>query len=291
MLPKVVITCAVTGNAATREQHPQLPYSPEEIAESALLAAEEGAAIAHIHVRDPETGKASMKLDYYREVVERIRAGNPNLLISLTTGPGSRFCPSEDDPKVAAPGTSLTTPEIRAQHITALKPDIASLNFNTMNFGKFPVLNTQDHARKIARIIRAAGVRPEIELFDSGDIHFAREMISTGEVAGPGQFSLVLGVKYGFEATTEAMMYARSLLPPGCFWTGFGTGRAGFPMAVQSWLLGGHIRIGLEDSLQLRKGVLAPSNAAMVAQIRDILKQFGTEPANVAQARQLLGLA
>lgn len=290
MHSRVVITCAITGNFTTRDQNPALPITPEEIAESALAAAEEGAAIVHIHVRDPETGKPSTNLDYYRDAVERIRARNRNLILNITTGPGCRFCLSEDDPKVAAPGTTLTLPENRVRQIEMLKPEIATLDLNTMNSGNDIVVNTPKHVTQMARMIRAAGAKPEIELFDSGDIHLARDLIRKGELEGPGMYSLVLGVKYGFDASPETMFFGRSMLPPGAFWTGFGIGRAHFPMAMQSWLLGGHIRVGMEDTVHLKKGELTPSNAALVAYIRDILKQFGTEPATSDEARALLGL-
>lgn len=290
MLPKVVITCAVTGNFTSREQNPALPVTPEEIADAALAAAEEGAAIAHLHVRDPETGKPSMKLEYYRDVVERIRKRNPALILNITSGPGCRFCMSADDPRVAGPGTTLTSPENRVRQIELLKPEIGTLDLNTMNSGQDVVMNTPAHVTRMARLIRGAGVKLEVELFHTGDIQLANDLIKAGEL-GDAQFSLVLGVKYGFAATPQTMLFAMSQLPPGAFWTGFGTGRTSFPMAMQSWLLGGHIRVGLEDAVQIKKGVLAPSNAAMVAHIRDVLRQFGTEPASTAEARSTLGLA
>ena len=291
MHSKVVITCALTGNFTTREQNPAVPITPEEISDSALAAAEEGAAVAHIHVRDPQTGKPSMELEYYRQVVERIRDKNPSLILNITTGPGCRFVMSDDDPRKAAPGTTLTLPEIRARQIRTLRPDIGTVDLNTMNSGKDAVINTPGHVAQIARIIREAGAKPEIELFDSGDIHMARDLMRNGVFEGPGMFSLVLGVKYGFDPSPETMLYARNLLPPGAFWTGFGIGKAHFPMAIQSWLLGGHIRVGLEDTVHLKKGMLAPSNAALVTHIRDILKQFGVDPATTAEARELIGLA
>src|SRR3984885_162035 len=204
---KTFLTCAITGNLTRPEQSPHLPITPQQIADSALEAAEAGAAVAHIHVRDPETGCPSMSLDLYRDVVERIRARNPSLIINLTTGPGGRFAPSEDDPKVAGPGTTLMAPERRVEHIAALRPDISTLDLNTMNSGGEVVINTPRNVRRMAERIRAAGVLPEIELFDSGDCHLARDLIADGPLAGPGLFSLVLGVKYGFNATPETMTY------------------------------------------------------------------------------------
>jgi uncharacterized protein (DUF849 family) len=158
---KCIITCAVTGGLTTREQTPHLPVTPDEIAQACLGAAEAGAAIVHIHVRDPATGKPSMELAYYREVVESIRARNKDLILNLTTGPGGRFMPSPDDPKVAGPGTTLMVPEKRVEHIVVLKPEICTLDLNTMNFGGQVVINTPDSVRRMAKAIRASGVKPE----------------------------------------------------------------------------------------------------------------------------------
>jgi 3-dehydrocarnitine:acetyl-CoA trimethylamine transferase len=288
---KVVITCAVTGNLTKPEQSPYLPITPQQIADSAIAASRAGAAVAHIHVRDPNTGRPSMELDLYRETMDRIRASAPDLVINLTTGPGGRFVPSEQDPKIAGPGTTLMQPELRVEHIVALRPDIATLDLNTMNSGAEVVINTPRNIRRMAERIRSAGAVPEIELFDSGDCHLARDLIADGTLAGPGLFSLVLGVKYGFNATSETMMYARNLLPPGAIWSGFGIGRAEFPMVAQAWLLGGHVRVGMEDNLYLAKGVLAESNAALVTRAVDILRGLGAEPATPAEARAALGLS
>jgi uncharacterized protein (DUF849 family) len=288
---KVVITCALTGNLTRPEQSPYLPITPQQIAESALAAAQAGAAVAHIHVRDPHTGGPSMDLNLYRETVDRIRALAPELVINVTTGPGGRFIPSESDPRVAAPGTTLIKPELRVQHIAELKPDIATLDLNTMNSGGEVVINTPRNVRRMAEGIRAAGALPEIELFDSGDCHLAHDLIADGTLATPGLFSLVLGVKYGFNASPETMMYARNLLPDDAIWTGFGIGRAEFPMVAQAWLLGGHVRVGLEDNLHLAKGVLAKSNAELVGRAVEILRWLGAAPATPAEARSALGLS
>jgi uncharacterized protein (DUF849 family) len=287
---KVVITCALTGNLTKPEQSPYLPITPQQIADSAIAASRAGAAVVHIHVRDPKTGRPSMELDLYRETVERIRAGVPSVIINLTTGPGGRFVPSENDPRVAGPGTTLMQPELRVEHIVELRPDIATLDLNTMNSGGEVVINTPRNIRRMAERIRAAGVMPELELFDTGDCHLARDLIADGTLAGPGLFSLVLGVKYGFNATPETMMYARDLLPEGAAWTGFGIGRAEFPMVAQAWLIGGHVRVGMEDNLYLTKGVLAESNAALVSRAVDILRSLGVEPATPAEARTAFGL-
>jgi uncharacterized protein (DUF849 family) len=289
--PKVIITCAITGNLTRPEQSPFLPITPRQIADSALEAAEAGASIAHIHVRDPETGRPSMSIDLYRDVMDRIRAKNPKLIINLTTGPGGRFVPSEEDPKVAGPGTTLMAPEKRVEHVEILRPEICTLDLNTMNSGGQVVINTPTNVRKMAARIRAVGVMPELELFDSGDCHLARDLIAEGVLQGPGLFSLVLGVKYGFDASSETMFYGRSLLPPGAIWSGFGIGRAEFPMVAQAWLFGGHVRVGMEDNLYLSKGVLAKSNAELVTHAAAILKSLGASIASPAEARAMLGFS
>ena len=288
---KVIITCAITGNLTRPEQSPFLPITPQQIADSALEAAEAGASIAHIHVRDPETGRPSMGIDLYRDVMDRIRARNPGLIINLTTGPGGRFVPSEDDPKIAGPGTTLMAPERRVEHVEILRPDICTLDLNTMNSGGEVVINTPRNVRKMAARIRAAKVLPELELFDTGDCHLARDLIAEGALQGPGLYSLVLGVKYGFNASPETMMYGRDLLPPGAIWTGFGIGRSEFPMVAQSWLLGGHVRVGMEDNLYLSKGVLAKTNAELVTHAANILRSLGAAIASPAEARAILGLS
>jgi uncharacterized protein (DUF849 family) len=290
MQNKVIITCAITGNITKPEQHPGLPITPQQIADSALEAAEAGASVAHIHVRDPETGRPSMKVEYYREVMERIRAKHPTMVINLTTGPGGRFIPSDDNPQVAAPGSTLMVPEKRVEHIAILKPDICTLDLNTMNSGGEVVINTPKNVTRMAKVIREAGVKPEIELFDSGDVHLAHDLIKAGVLEGPGLYSLVLGVNYGFAATPETMLYARNLLPQGATWTGFGIGRHEFPMVAQSYLYGGHVRVGFEDNLYIAKGVLAETNAVLVQRAKEIIQSMGGQIASAAEARDILGL-
>ena len=290
-MAKTFLTCAITGNITKPEQSPYLPITPQQIADSALEAAEAGAAVAHIHVRDPSTGRPSMETDLYRDVMDRIRARNRDLIINLTTGPGGRFVPSEHDPKIAGPGTTLMPPEKRVEHVELLRPDICTLDLNTMNSGGEVVINTPRNVRKMAERMRAARVLPEIELFDSGDCHLARDMFADGSLEGPGLFSLVLGVKYGFNPSPETMMYARGLLPPGAIWSGFGIGRAEFPMVAQAWLLGGHVRVGMEDNLYMSKGVLAKSNAELVTHAVGILRMMGADIANAREARAMLKLA
>jgi 3-dehydrocarnitine:acetyl-CoA trimethylamine transferase len=287
---RVFITCAVTGNITRPEQTPHLPITPEEIAEACLGAAEAGAAIAHIHVRDPQTGKPSMELEYYREVVERIRASNTQLIVNLTTGPGGRFVPSDDDPRIAGPGTTLLVPEARVEHVTALRPDICTLDLNTMNSGGEVVINTPRSVRRMAIRIAEAGVKPEIELFDSGDVALLHDLIEDGTLTGPALCSFVMGVAYGFQPAPETVLYARNLLPADAEFTAIGIGRASFQSVALSYLAGGHVRVGLEDAIYLDRGVLAPSNAAMVEKARRIVEDLGGQIVGPREAREIIGL-
>jgi uncharacterized protein (DUF849 family) len=288
---KVIITCAVTGNQTLPSMTPHLPITPEQIANACLGAAEAGAAVTHIHVRDPHTGMPSMELDYYRDVVDRIRRKNPSLILNITTGPGGRFAPSDHDPKIAGPGTLFLTPEKRTEHIAALRPDIATLDLNTMTFGQQVVINTPPNARRMAKVIHAAGTKPEIELFDSGDISLMHDLVKDGTLSGPHLVSIVLGVKYGFQPWPETVLYARDLLPADTQFTAFATGRSAFPIVAQSYLAGGHVRVGLEDAIYLERGRLAQSNAAMVDKARRIVRELGGEPMSSTEARAALGLA
>jgi len=286
----VIITCAVTGNLTTPEQTPYLPITPEQIADACLGAANAGASIVHIHVRDPLTGQPSMSLDHYVDVVQRIRARNPELILNITTGPGGRFVPSKDDPKVAAEGTTLMMPEKRVEHIAALRPDICTLDLNTMNSGREVVINTPGNVRRMAKVITEVGVKPEIELFDSGDIALMHDLLADGTLQGPVLCSFVMGVRYGFQPAPETVLYARDLLPHDSEFTAIGIGKAAFTTVAQSYLAGGHVRVGLEDSVYLSRGRLATSNAELVAKARRIVEDLGGTIATVKEARRIVGL-
>jgi len=287
---KVILTCAVTGGLSRRTENPALPVTPEEIVQACLQAADAGAAAVHIHVRDPDTGLQSMDTALYRAVVTAIRAKNTSLIINLTTGPGGRYHPSEGDPIVPGPRTNLQPPLKRVEHIIALKPDVATLDLNTMNFGGEIVINTPSSVRKMAAALYDSGVLAELEFFDSGDIAMARDLIAQGSLKVPAMCCLVLGVKYGFTATAESMLFARSSLPEGLHWTGFGIGRSAFPMVAQSYILGGHVRIGMEDTLHVAKGRLTSGNAELVAKAKHIIEELGGELASADEARSILKL-
>ena len=287
---KTILTCAVTGNLTKPEMTPYLPITPKQIADSCLGAADAGAAVVHIHVRYPETGKPSMELDHYAEVMHLIKAQNKELIINLTTGPGGRYVPTEGDPKVFAAGTTLCDPLKRVEHVAALKPEICSLDLNTMNSGADVVMNTPSNVRKMAKVIREAGVMPELEIFDSGDLNLAKDLIADGTVDGPGLYTFVMGVKYGLNTDPATLLYMRDQLPSGAIWAAFGISRAEFPIVAQAWLLGGHIRVGMEDNIYLEKGVLCESNAQLVSRAKRIIRDLGGQLASSNEARQMLGL-
>ncbi|HEX6635020.1 MAG TPA: 3-keto-5-aminohexanoate cleavage protein [Usitatibacter sp.] len=287
---KTMISCAVTGGADSTKKSPHVPVTPPQIAQAVIDAANAGATIAHIHVRDPKTGLASMDVGYYREVVERVRGARCEIVINLTTGPGSRFVPSEEDPRVAGPGSNLSPPLERVRHVVELKPDICSLDVGSMNFGETGFLNTPHHLRIMAKAIADAGVKPELEVFDSGHVMLARRMIEDGHIARPALFQLCLGISYGAPATAEGMLFMKNLLPPDAMWAAFGIARAQFPMVAQAIVLGGHVRVGLEDNLYLEPGVLAPGNAPLVERAVQIVRMLGAEPATPAEGRAILGL-
>ena len=287
---KVIISCALTGSADTPGRNPAVPVTPAQIASSGIDAAKAGAAIVHIHVRDPQTTKPSMDGALYREVVERIRDSGTEVLINLTTGPGARFAHDEADPSRPGPGSVLKSPEERVRHVVELRPDICSLDMGSLNMGDRVFVNTPKHLQAMALAIKDAGVMPELEVFETGHLLLAKRFIENGYVKPPGMFQICLGISWGQPATPEAMTYMRSLLPPAAPWFAFGISLHQFPMVAQAVLLGGHPRVGLEDNIYLEKGKLAPSNAALVEKAGKIIEILGDQVATAAEARSILGL-
>jgi uncharacterized protein (DUF849 family) len=287
---KVFVTCAVTGGGDTVGKHPAIPVTPEQIATAAIEAGEAGAAIAHIHVRDPATGKPSRDIRYYREVVERIRASNSRIVINLTCGAGGRYVPDPADPRRGGTGTTLAAPEDRVAHVVELKPEICSLDCATMNMGEFAFMNTPAHLRRMAELIRSVGTKPELEVFDVGHIRLAERLVEDGLIAAPPLFQIVLGVAWGAPATPQAMAYMSTLIPKGAHWASFGIARMQFPMVAQAVLLGGHVRVGLEDNLYIERGVFARNNAELVEKAVRIVRLLGAEVASPDEVRAALGL-
>ncbi len=288
---KTIITCAVTGAGAYTEKMKAVPITPAQIAAECLSAASAGAAVCHIHVRDLNTGGTSMDNALYRETVERVRESGSDLIINLTTGAGARYIPSVDDPLKPGPGSTLTTPQVRVQHVVDLKPEICSLDIATMNFGTHAIVNTPDHLRQMGKLIRDAGVKPELEVFDIGHIDLALRLIAEGVLAEPPFFQICLGVPGGSPATAEALIALKQFLPKGAVWGGFGVGPASFPMVAQCVLAGGHVRVGLEDNLYMSRGVLASGNAELVERAAHIVGLLGGEVASPSEAREILSLS
>lgn len=287
----VIITCAVTGGAhEIALRNPHVPVTPEEIANECIAAAKAGAAVAHIHVRDIQTKAATMDLDLYREVVTRLRASDTDIVINLTCGPGAFFTPSEDNPQVAAEGSDLATPEERVAHILDLKPEICSLDVVTFNHGDRVFMNTSAHLEAMCEMVKSVGTKPELEAFDLGNLLHANDLIKRGLVKGPGLFQFCLGMHWGAPATVESMSYLRSYVPDDAVWAGFGVAAREFPMVAAAVLMGGHVRVGLEDNIYLERGKLAEGNAPLVSRAVDIIESIGERPATPDEAREILGL-
>jgi 3-dehydrocarnitine:acetyl-CoA trimethylamine transferase len=286
----VIVTCALTGAAELSGRNRAVPVSPQQIAESAIDAAKSGAAIVHIHVRDPQTGRPSMRGELYRETVERIREAGTDVVLNLTTGPGARFIPGDDDPLTGAAGSTLRRWPERIDHVQDLKPEICSLDVGSMNFGDHVFVNTPSDLQAMADAIRANGTKPELEVFELGHIRLAKFLIDRGVIALPPMFQICLGIRWGAPATPETMMAMRDQLPPGALWASFGIGAAQFPMVAQAVLLGGHVRVGFEDNLYLAANVPAPSNAALVEKAVHIIEQLGHHAATPDEARKILRL-
>src|SRR5690625_468103 len=286
---KPIITCAVTGAGDTTSKSKHVPVTPEEIANASIEAAKAGATIAHIHVRDPKTGGISHDPALFREVVERIRESDTDVIINITAGGGGDWVPSDEDPAKGGPGTDIQTPEERHEPVGQLLPEICTLDCGSLNFGDQIYINSTDWLRKHARLVQQSGVKPELEIFDTGQLRFATQLIDEGLIDGDPLFQFCLGIPWGMEADAETLLYVRDKLPKNAHWAAFGIGRHQIPMAIQSLLLGGHVRVGLEDNLYLEKGVLG-TNAQLVDKVVSTMQPLGAEPMSPEEARQHLGL-
>ena len=286
---EVIVTCAVTGAGDTVGRHPAIPVTPEEIAGAALESAEAGAAIVHIHVRDPKTGKADRRPHLYREVLERIRARNEDVILNLSAGMGGDFVPDEREPWRGGPGTDMASVEDRLAHLEELRPEICTLDCGSMNYATSAYVSTPDMLRAMAARIKAAGVKPEIEAFELGHVWMAKQLVEEGLIESPALFQLCMGIPFGAECDPLAILAMRDLLPPGAIFAAFGIGRMQMPMVAQAVFLGGHVRVGLEDNLWLDKGVPA-SNGQLVERARQIVELMGARVLGPDEARARLGL-
>jgi uncharacterized protein (DUF849 family) len=291
MNTEVIVTCAVTGAGDTVGKHPAVPVTPRQIADAAIEAAKAGAAVAHIHVRDPNTGKGSRDPKLYREVVERVRGSNTDVVINLTAGMGGDFELGANDPKIAGPNTDLVGPLERLVHVEELKPEICTLDCGTLNFGdgNMIYISTPAYLRAGAKRIQELGVKPELEVFDTGHLWFTKQLLKEGLLDAQPLFQICLGIPWGAPADTTTMKAMVDNLPQGAIWAGFGIGRLQMPMVAQAVLLGGNVRVGLEDNLYLEKGVFA-SNGQLVERAIKIVELMGGRALTPAEARKKLGL-
>jgi uncharacterized protein (DUF849 family) len=293
MSRKVILTCAVTGNAPFNPKHPAMPVTPAQIAASCLEAAKAGASIVHIHVRHPETGKGSRDPALFKEVVDRVRSSGVNIVINLTCGLGAFLLPDPEDESRALPESDIIPVAERVSHLEQCLPEIASLDITTANQVEGPLeyvyLNTTRTLRAMARRFQELNIKPELEVFGAGDILFGNALVKEDLVAGPPFFQMVLGVLWGAPATAQTMLYQSSLLPPDAVWAAFGIGRDQMPMLAQATLLGGHARVGLEDNLYLSRGMFA-TNGQLVERAVSIIDNIGMQVATPDEARQILGL-
>ena len=289
MADKVFITCALTGGGPLPD-HAPVPFTPQDIADQGLAAAAAGASLLHIHVRNPADGTPSQQLEHYREVVGLIRARNTDVILNVTTGPGCTWYQSEDDPAMPGPGTLMFTAERRLEHILDLKPDVCTLDICTMQLWGGAAINLDPMITRLGHMIQDAGVLPEIECFEAGDFVFADDLMAKGAIPKNVPFTFVLGTKYGLPATTEAMVYSKNQIPAGARFTGFGVSRHSYPMAAQSILLGGNVRVGFEDTIYLRRGKKANSNAELVEWATSLIEHLGKDVASAGETRAMLGL-
>jgi uncharacterized protein (DUF849 family) len=288
---EVIVTCAVTGAGDTVGKHPAIPVTPKEIAAAAIEAAKAGATVAHCHVRDPQTGKPSRDVTLYRELVERIRESDTDVIINLTAGMGGDLeIGRGEQPLEFGAGTDLVGPITRLAHVEELLPEICTLDCGTLNFGDgdFIYVSTPAQLRAGAKRITELGVKAELEIFDTGHLWFAKQMIKEGLLDDP-LIQLCLGIPWGAPADTTTMKAMVDNLPAGVTWAGFGIGRMQMPMAAQAVLLGGHVRVGLEDNLWLDKGVPA-SNGSLVERVIKLIECMGARPMSPAAGRVKMGL-
>ena len=271
---KTIITVAVCGSVPTKEMNPAIPYTPKEIADSAIDSYKAGATIAHIHVRDPETGVPTSDISLFSEVVDRIR-DSCDMIINLTTS-----------------GINLKGENVIEQRLEPVKllPEICSFDIGSMNFQHRPFINSPEWGRLAAKRMREYGIKPEIEVFDMGHIRQAKHWLKEGLIDDPPYFQLCMGAGWGIEATPENLLAMKNALPPGVIWSVLGVGRMQLPMITMAMLSGGHVRVGFEDNIYLRRGELLKSNAQIVEVAANIIQQLQGEVANTNETREILGL-
>jgi uncharacterized protein (DUF849 family) len=290
---EVFITCAVTGVGATTDRSELVPVTPLQIADAALDAAQAGAAIVHIHVRDPESGGPSRDPALYREVVDTIRASEVDVVLNLTAGMGGDLVLGgvETPLPPSTEGTDMAGATERLAHVAELLPEICTLDCGTMNFaeGDYVMTNTPSMLREMARQIRALGVRPEIEVFDTGHLVFAKQLIAEGLVDEPAMLQLCMGIPYGAPDDPGTLLALVNQLPPGCVFSAFAIGRMQLPYVALAPVVGGNVRVGLEDNIWLERGVKA-TNGQLVERAVTILRAMNARVLGPAEVRERLRL-
>ncbi|SER67870.1 3-keto-5-aminohexanoate cleavage protein [Salisediminibacterium halotolerans] len=289
MSNNIMLTAAVTGAGDTTEKNPHVPVTPKEIADSAIAAAKAGATVAHVHARDPQTAGVSHELDHYREIVDRIREADTDVIINITSGGGGDFIPSLDTPAAGGRGTDIQTPQQRHGPVGELLPEMCTLDCGSVNFGEMIYMSPTEWLKEQAQLVKDAGVKPELECFDTGHIRFANQLINEGLIDGTPMYQFCLGIPWGAAADAETISYMKSRIQTGAHWSAFGIGREQFPIAMQTALMGGNVRVGLEDNIYLKKGVLA-TNEALVDKMATMLRANNIGIMSPAEARDVYGL-
>ena len=294
MTHKVILTCAVVGESQYNRAHPNFPVTPQQIADAALEAEQAGASCVHLHVRDPETGDGSRDPELFLEMATRVRENGVKAVMNITCGGGGYYCPDPDDESRAGPGSDIASAEERVKHIEMCQPEVCSLDVTTQNQQdgdkSYVYLNTEYTLRKMAKRFQALGVKPEIEVFAPGDVLLANKMLEEGLFDAPPMYQIVMGTRWGLPATPETLIYMKNLLPKDAVWAAFGVARMQMPMVAQAALLGGNVRVGLEDNLYLSRGVFA-TNGQLVEKARRIIEDIGFQVATPDEAREIMGLS
>lgn len=288
---EVFVTCAVTGSGATQDKSPHVPRSPAQIAQSAIAAAKAGAAVVHCHVRDPDTGAPSRDLALYREVTDRIRDAEVDVVLNLTAGMGGDIVFGAPDPLPTRPGTDMISAEARVAHVAECLPEICTLDCGTMNFAEadYVMTNTPGMLTAMGSMMTELGVKPEIEAFDTGHLWYAKQLVKDGVLDSPALVQLCMGVPWGAPDDLNTFMAMVNNVPDDWTFSAFGLGRNQMPYVAASVLAGGNVRVGLEDNLMLDRGVLA-TNEALVARSVEIIQRLGAKVIGPGEVREKLGL-
>lgn len=288
---EVFVTCAVTGSGGTQDRSPHVPRAPRAIAESAIAAARAGAAVVHCHVRDPETGAPARDPALYREVTERIRDADVDVVLNLTAGMGGDLFLGSPSPLPPVGRTDMGSAEDRCAHLLLCRPEIATLDCGTMNFAEadYVMVNTPGMLAAMAGIMAREGIRPEIEAFDTGHLWHATRLAADGVLEGPQLVQLCMGVPWGAPDDLRTFLAMVDAVPAGWTFSAFGLGRHQFPYVAAAVLAGGNVRVGLEDNLWLDRGVLA-TNAQLVERAVGIIEGLGARVIGPAEVRERLGL-